>query len=259
MGAIFVAGAIGACSSFTESAPPDQDAAPSDGGGSTSDTAVPVTDSTMPGADSGDAATPKFCETLADSTFAFCTDFDDGQPPEDGFETIEGDGGTIDTQFFASSPNSARFVGAAASPAIGHKFSSSPDSYELLFKMRLGNASGDAPLAGTSATPIRLSTPGCLISLLLSDNGSIDISDGISQNDRVPLQRRPIPGQWASYRLIVKRTTPPTVSFEKDGMNAITPHPISICTFLGDPTLLVGLLYAQGVEVRFDDIVFYRR
>lgn len=261
IGAIFVLGAssIGACSSFTESAPSEQDAADASGTATTIDAAAPLEDSAMLSADSGDAAPAKFCETLADPSFALCTDFDDGQPPEDGFETIQGVGGTLDTQFSVSPPNSARFVGAATSPAIVQKFSSSPDSYELLFKMRLGNASGDAPLAGTSATPIRLSVSGCFISLLLSDNGSIDISDGVSQNDRVPLQRRPTPGQWASYRLLVKRSIPPVVTFEKDGMNAITPHPITICTFLGDPTLLVGLLYAEGVEVRFDDIVLYRR
>jgi len=260
IGAIFVlvASSIGACSSFTESAATEQDASPAGDAATTSDTAAPVDGSAMP-VDSGDAATPKFCETLADPTFALCTDFDDGQPAEDGFETIEGDGGTIDTQFFVSAPASARFVGAAASPAIERQFSASPDSYELLFKMRLGNASGDAPLAGTSATPIRLYVPGCSVSLLLSNNGSIDISDGVSQNDRIPLQRRPTPGQWASYRLVIKRTTPPTVTFEKDGMSSIDPTSLSFCTFTGDPTLLVGMLYAQGVEVRFDDIVFYRR
>ena len=203
-----------------------------------------------------------FCASLVPQP-TFCLDFDEGDPVGSGFEQTAGDAASIDTRFFVSPPASALVVGSGSTTFMQRQFDESAAGYDVRLKLRIGGEDGGGPPLEQFAIPLRLSTDGCEISLILEGDGSLDATRRDlmpATNIRYPLLRRPTPGVWSAVHLELLRTAGVTrFRLELDGKPALDLTDTLCPTFAGRPMFGIGMIYADGVEARFDDVVFDRK
>ena len=201
-----------------------------------------------------------FCTTQGGDV-AFCADFDDKQPITTIFN---GSAGRVfvDENVATSPPSSLRVIGAGA--FVEKTFVQTPHlPYVLSAAVRVAPFEAGAP---PTLLPIRIQDDGaadCSFNVeILPDSGQVTVAATESDAGRTvrtfPFGRQIIPGTWARVRLeIANGTSVVRVALTVDGLPAVPFTDTHCPAVTGKPTLSLGVLFGDGAEVSFDDVVFH--
>lgn len=200
-----------------------------------------------------------FCETQG--TVPFCADFDDKQALTSLFSSTAGRV-FVDENVATSLPSSLRVIGAGG--VVDKTFTQALHlPYALSASVRVAPFEAGAP---PTLLPIRILDDGaaeCSFNIeLLPDSGQVVVAATVGGDAgryvrTFPFGRQIIPGTWARVRLeIANGTSVVKVALTIDGLPAVPFTDTHCPAVTGKPTLSLGVLFGDGAEVSFDDVVF---